>query len=492
VLAAGALALAQGRAYWRALDRSESPLDGFAARPEPRPPRLARRVVLLILDGLRVDQAREMTTLGRLRAGGAERILLARFPSTSIPQYYAALSGIDPEISGARTNRYRGFSWHLGSVVGRAREAGLRLATVGPHRPWFTPTFGRLFGFAGFGNDHYQDNLRAALAARAELTLVIDDRVDQAGHRYGGRSVEYGTAAVLVDGLVAQVAHSLDLAHDALLVTADHGHRDAGGHGGDEPEVVQVPLVAVGAGIRPGQYDPAEMIDLGPTLSALLGLAAPAGSRGRPLSDLLALPPASRLQLDQAATLRRADVESFLATRMRNEAARAAGRRRLRLGLLLGVLIGLAFALRGVRPGVRGLGCGVAYLGVFLLASSLAGARLSLSCARSEPAVVLTLGAATLCAGMIYLLLARRSRRARGAATGPVPELLSAAVLAATPWLLALGVVGTEPGPLLPSPAWTAMGLWAGIPLICFVPCALIDMFLTFYVSLRSTPSEPR
>src|SRR5262249_61241098 len=50
VLAAGALALAQGRAYWRALDRSESPLDGFAARPEPRPPRLARRVVLLILD----------------------------------------------------------------------------------------------------------------------------------------------------------------------------------------------------------------------------------------------------------------------------------------------------------------------------------------------------------------------------------------------------------------------------------------------------------
>jgi len=38
----------------------------------------------------------------------------------------------------------------------------------------------------------------------------------------------------------------------AIVVTADHGHTGRGGHGGVEPEVLAVPLVMAGAGVRAG------------------------------------------------------------------------------------------------------------------------------------------------------------------------------------------------------------------------------------------------
>ena len=49
-----------------------------------------------------------------------------------------------------------------------------------------------------------------------------------------------------------------------------------------------VPLVMAGAGIRPGAvpHHP-RLVDLAPTITTLLGVAAPAHSQGRPLHEVL-------------------------------------------------------------------------------------------------------------------------------------------------------------------------------------------------------------
>ena len=50
----------------------------------------------------------------------------------------------------------------------------------------------------------------------------------------------------------------------------------------------EVPLLWFGRGILPGVHqDPAEVADIAPTLSALLGLLSPGGSQGRVLSEML-------------------------------------------------------------------------------------------------------------------------------------------------------------------------------------------------------------
>lgn len=90
-----------------------------------------------------------------------------------------------------------------------------------------------------------------------------------------------------------------------LVVVSDHGEElaehGAIGHGRSlRPELLRVPLLFVGPGIAPGRYDDdAALVDVLPTVLALLGLDVPSGLDGRDLSPRLhggaALPPRGHL-----------------------------------------------------------------------------------------------------------------------------------------------------------------------------------------------------
>jgi len=98
------------------------------------------------------------------------------------------------------------------------------------------------------------------------------------------------------------------------VVTADHGHVGIGGHGGPEEEVLHVPLVLAGAGVRAGVRGTARQVDVAPTLSTLLGLAIPSSNQGRPLLDALALDPVRRAEALRAVVAQR---ERFVARYVR-------------------------------------------------------------------------------------------------------------------------------------------------------------------------------
>ncbi|MBA3894502.1 MAG: hypothetical protein H0X69_12545 [Gemmatimonadales bacterium] len=60
------------------------------------------------------------------------------------------------------------------------------------------------------------------------------------------------------------------------------------GHGSPWAYDQQVPLLWFGGRVVPGiRRTPAAVADIAPTLAAMLGLAAPGGSRGRVLSEML-------------------------------------------------------------------------------------------------------------------------------------------------------------------------------------------------------------
>src|SRR5262249_21994147 len=131
VLVAGAAAAWQGAVFWRSLDIPHSPLEVLRTRPAPARGRLTRKLVLVILDGLRADRATGLPVLDSLRARGASRELASTFPTISIPQYWAMLSGVEPALSGARTNSYRQFPLPHDSLIRTAHDAGLTLAAFG-------------------------------------------------------------------------------------------------------------------------------------------------------------------------------------------------------------------------------------------------------------------------------------------------------------------------------------------------------------------------
>ena len=268
---------------------------------------LTRRVVFVLIDGLRKDTADDaavMPFLAELRAKGASATVQSRAPSFSAPSYTVIFSGAWPDISdGPAVNldydEY--WTWTQDNLFSAVNRAGGRTAISGYH--WFeklVPQDAVNDRFYTPGEDAAADRevVDAALPwlrdAQDQLVLIHLDQVDYAGHHEGGPAgPNWNAAARRADDLLREIVGTLDLAQDTVLVTSDHGHLDRGGHGGHEAILLREPLVLAGAGVKPGALNgAAQQVDLAPTVATLLGVNIPASSVGGALIPMLAMTPA--------------------------------------------------------------------------------------------------------------------------------------------------------------------------------------------------------
>ncbi len=264
---------------------------------------IARQVVIVVVDGLREDVSRQMPPLNALRQQGADRTLQAGALSFSLPGWTVIGTGAWQETNGFNSNDSEN-SIEIDTIFLAARRAGLHTALVGP------PDWKQLYG--GMVDDmrvldlpsseqDVDENLDVdatstgtgidlLLTTKPNLILIHLPGADRIGHGYGGTSDEYRRVAMGVDEQIARLLAAVDLNTTAILITADHGHTDRGGHGGTEPSVLRVPLVSVGKGIRPGVYPDAFQVDIAPTVAVLLGTSFPAHNQGDPLWDQIEAP----------------------------------------------------------------------------------------------------------------------------------------------------------------------------------------------------------
>src|SRR5262249_10014773 len=191
----------------------------------------------------------------------------------SLPNYAAIMTGVPPWWSGVRSNQFSG-TVSVEALTSRVQAAGLKVgyvADVSPTLPSMMPGWDqvRLVPW----KDLLASASRELLAKNPALTVFLVDECDRTGHAFGAASPQYPRAAQAYADLLGVIWRELDPARDTLIATADHGHLARGGHGGPEPEVVNVPLVLAGAGIRAGAtLDDAHLADVAPTVAALLGV----------------------------------------------------------------------------------------------------------------------------------------------------------------------------------------------------------------------------
>src|SRR5580704_14648652 len=261
--------------------------------PGAHTPRLARRVFVVIVDGLRYDKSFELPFLDELRRRGVDAEATSHYPTWSRPNYVSILAGVPPSASGVRTNHHA-TPVELDTLMDRAKAAGMHVACATDYdvlpklflrkRPHEDVPFTQLDDddeldidamehplsdaavrapdanfVSPFDDSRYApwpggfSEAGAAVAqGDAELVVMLVGAVDAAGHAHGGASDDYRVAAEIADHALARALGHVDLSQDAIVVTADHGHTNRGGHGGMEPEVLGVPLIMVGAGIRAG------------------------------------------------------------------------------------------------------------------------------------------------------------------------------------------------------------------------------------------------
>lgn len=273
-----------------------------------------RRVVIVLVDGLRVDTASNqeiMPILDYLRRQGASAVVHSRASSYSETAYATLLTGAwqkihDGPIFNLEYEKILPVTQDM--VFTAAHRAGLKTAVSGYY--WFEkliPVDVLDDTFFTQGEDRQADVevVDAALdwleAGTDQLMLIHLDQVDYAGHHEGGaKSKAWDEAAARVDVLIARVLAGMDLQKDTLMVFSDHGHIDAGGHGGTEKIVLTQPFVMAGAGVIPGEYGNIDQVDIAPTIAALLGTNLPASTQGQVRTAMLNLPEQTLVNLPTA------------------------------------------------------------------------------------------------------------------------------------------------------------------------------------------------
>ena len=265
---------------------SPAKLDAMIERPS-----VTEHILVVVVDGLRLDASANMDSLNRIRSIGASFTSVTGLPSLSLPAATTICCGALPEISGVTTNWYRREA--PDSIFDRARATNLTTAVVAGGS-WFM-LFGRSIDLKevvngereSYDRDVFESSMMLLPSRSPNLVLIHFTNLDEVAHDHGGNSPEYRSAVVLIDSYISSIVNSLKLDEWTIVITSDHGHIDAGGHGGPEPEVTRTPLVIGGRGITHLQGGNVSQAAIAPTISVLLGVPPPLLSQYDPLIQVM-------------------------------------------------------------------------------------------------------------------------------------------------------------------------------------------------------------
>lgn len=270
-----------------------------------------RRVILVVLDGLRPDAIpryglQHLTALARSGAG----TMFARTVSPSVTACAMAslITGAAPERHGLQSDRFhiprpRGTLDPLPRVL--ARHA-MPFSAFLAHMPFpFNGIAHRIAAHAGvsharFSGETCDDILAAAQSTLREqrrgLVLMHWPDGDRAGHAAGWMSAPYEDAARRMDGALGALVREvrLDDPSTLLIAMADHGGGGArpDHHDSEHPLDRTIPIILAGGSVRPGEIAPgASLLDVPPTICWALGIPRPQSFAGFPLSAQLGASP---------------------------------------------------------------------------------------------------------------------------------------------------------------------------------------------------------
>lgn len=255
------IVLLLGAAYgaWRAAQEGAAVLAGFqpataaAERPVTGSAPLADRVVLFIIDGLRIEDAHRLPSVDWLRHRGAGYRLESAGFGGRAPLMASLLTGAPPT--------------HHGLLGGEAEAAPATDDLLQAAARGQVPA-GRS-GAQGLGAPEVAE----LLGPEGPRLVVIE-----AGDLAGGRT---DAALAELDARLVALFDLIDWRNTAVVLL---GTADATA-GVPSP----LPLVLAGSGVLAGAGGDASLYDFAPTVAALAGLPTPVAAQGRPILGALAV-----------------------------------------------------------------------------------------------------------------------------------------------------------------------------------------------------------
>jgi hypothetical protein len=241
-------------------------------------PARPRHTAFIVVDGLRRDGAESMRATEQLARAGQCRISDQGTFTVSRPEYALLSTGLEVDRTGSRNNDLTA-PLAAESIWQVARASGLRVSGSS-HLRWFEQLFPGGFDRFVHMKSHEANVFAPETGELYDVNVFHPLYVDETAHRHGAASPEDAAAVARVDGEIQGLLSRMDLNQDLVVLTADHGHRDAGGHGGAQPEIRNVLVCFAGRGVERragrGAFDGRST---GPALAVLLGLRFPRNMR---------------------------------------------------------------------------------------------------------------------------------------------------------------------------------------------------------------------
>ncbi|MBQ6267253.1 MAG: alkaline phosphatase family protein [Clostridia bacterium] len=254
-----------------------------------------KKVLLILVDGMRPDAltacghpfAKQMLETGRCFLQ-AQTVM----PSVTLPCHMSLFHSVTPDRHGILTNTYVPQVRPVRGLCETLRAAGKTCAMFynweelkDLSRP-DALTFGCYVSGHVYGYE--EANPRLTAIAKAYLTADAPDFAfvylgwsDAAGHKDGWMSEDYLRAVRGSWDCIAQLCDGLSEDY-LVIVTADHGGH-ARSHGSDLPEDMTIPILCSNAELSAGKPAGGSILDLAPTVCAVLGVAPDAEWEGAPL-----------------------------------------------------------------------------------------------------------------------------------------------------------------------------------------------------------------
>jgi arylsulfatase A-like enzyme len=270
-------------------------------------PTAIRRVIIVVLDGLRPDaiDAFDLSNIRTMALTGASTMSARTVsPSCTWPAITSLLSGMPPEMHGILRDtphvpRPKATLEPLPALVLRA---GYHSAVFMRALPALYRGTGRLIAKGlGFAEARFAGTTAEEVIIAASKNLRSQERglivmhwadADQAGERRGWMTQEYGDACRRLDSAVGLLLKLTSCSSDPrtlVIALADHG---GGGvtvndHSEEHPLNWTIPLILGGGSVRQTRLEEAHLLDVPATAAWALGMTPPALYAGRVLIEAI-------------------------------------------------------------------------------------------------------------------------------------------------------------------------------------------------------------
>ncbi|MFJ6519092.1 alkaline phosphatase family protein [Streptomyces filamentosus] len=272
----------------------------------------ADKVLVVGMDGLRhdrIDAANAPVLKSLMTNGTYGRSLLYANPmaaTSSGPGWSTISTGVWPDKHGVKDNtftgknyaKYPGFLARLNQVrPGLSLFAAVDWPELDTHG---TVTPGADAKLVYDNNYVVNDALitdlteQVLLDQNPDVLFVYFGETDEIGHNHGAASPKYLDAIAVQDGQLGRLLAAIEARPTraaerwTVIVATDHGHTDAGGHGGSSVEERRTFVLAQGPGIAAGARPvDTRLVDVAPTVFRQLGIVPDPswGLDGKPIQD---------------------------------------------------------------------------------------------------------------------------------------------------------------------------------------------------------------